>query len=162
MSNGASNYEIDPSRIRMSGDEAFEAIALSAEINETGVHIAARTGSVSTREIELPYEDIDSVGAEEGLLYALVLEADGTRYALTNVAANESQIQEIIGDVRTAIEEANSPSVNGQQPEPDGATETDSADAPTSDADELQKWVELHEQGVISDEELEQKKRELL
>lgn len=163
MSNGAPNYEIDPSRIRISGDETSEAIAVSAEINETGIQITARTGSVSTREIELLYDDIDSVSSKKELLYALVLEAGETTYALTNVAANESQIQEITGDVRTAIEATNSVDVNGQQAKTSTTDAEDSnADTSTSDADELQKWVELNEQGVISDEELEEKKQQLL
>lgn len=156
MSDGAPKYDINPNRVRVEGAEPFEAVALSTEIDESGVRINARTGTVTNRRIELSYDDIEAVDMVDELVYTLVFEAEGRQYTVTNVTASDDEIAEIVDYVRRQMR---SPRTNGRQPDP---ASDSGEEAETSTADELKKWVELNEQGVITDEELEAKKRELL
>lgn len=171
MSNRAPKYDIDPNRLRVDGPETYEAVAIAMEIDRDGVRIDARTGTVSSQNIELSYGEIEAVETVEELAYALVVDTEGTQYTVTNVTASERKIDEITAYVRDQIRRFQR---NGTQPGADtgpttnGATanganaDKDDGSAEISAAEELQKWVELNEQGVISDEELEEKKRKLL
>lgn len=156
MSDGVPEYDINPNRVRVEGEEPFEAVALSTTIDKSGVRINARTGSVTNRFIELSYDEIEAVDKVDELVYALVIEAEGQRYTMTNVTASDDEIAEIIDYIRRQIR---SQRTNGRQSDP--APEAN-GEAETSTADELSKWAELNEQGVISDEEFEEKKREFL
>lgn len=162
MSGEPPHYEIDPNRIRVRGREELEAIALSATVDASGVQVTVRTGAVSSREIQLSYADISSVETTEELTYGLVLVTDDSEYTITNVTANDEEFAEIVSFVRDRIRRHDSGQGNrtaSGSSDPAGDT---SAQSGAANAAELQKWVELNEQGVISDAELEEKKRELL
>jgi hypothetical protein len=154
-----STIELDPNQLRASGDRSFDEIVLSAAVTPDGIQVETRSGSISTNEIEIAYDDLVAVTSKQELSFALVFETTDTEYVLTNVTPDPNRIEELVATIRERIDPQSSriPSSDG------GAADSGSATGDsTSAADELQKWVELHEQGVISDVELEQKKRELL
>jgi hypothetical protein len=182
MANGPPDYTLDPTRIRTTGEASVEGTVVSASITDTGVQITVRSGSISSRDVTLTYDEIVTVETVEELSHSLVIGAGGTEYVLMNVTIDEDRILELANAVKQGVRQARTPGSGsersestrsgGSEPAPDGeggtgerrdSTETTSADgSPQSAADELKKWVELHEQGVITDEELEQKKQELL
>jgi len=154
-----SNIELDANRVRASGAESFEEIVVSAAISPDCISIETRTGSISADELELSYEELEVVDSKRELSFALVFETTDTEYVLTNVTPDPNRIEDLVATIRERIDPQGSriPSSDG------GAADSRSATGgSTSAADELQKWVELYEQGVIDEAELEQKKRELL
>lgn len=159
MSEGE-RYEVDPNYLRISGEEDLDAVAVYLVVDDSGVQFCARTGSLSKRTFDLSYDEIDSVETVQDLSYGLVIENGKNEYTLTNVAADSDRIEEITGAIRASIgaggenagdtvDSSGDPSKNGHA---DGKTP----------ADRLQKWADLHEQGIITKEEFEKKKRELL
>lgn len=155
---GGETYHIEPNRVRATGAEEFEAVAMQLSIDPSGVELELRTGALSTRTVELSYEDLDGVETVEKLSHALVLEADGTRYTVTNVTADERELRELLASLQEYLERAGA----HDPAQPDDGTESGHTPRNAGAVDELERWVDPHEQGVISEEELEQKKRELL
>jgi hypothetical protein len=164
MSEGPNTYDIDPSRVRVQGAEELDAVALSATVDDRQIRVEARTGAISTREFVLRYDDVDAVDVVRDLSYALVLETVDAEYKITNVTANGDEIDEIAEFVRTRMDKArrDEPRQNGTSPDAASGGQASTSDGQVSAADELQRWVELNEKGVISDAELEEKKEELL
>lgn len=160
MSDGPPTHEIDPNRVRVEGREELDAVALSASLTDRTIQVSVRTGAVGSRDIELSYDDVEAVAAAQELSYALVVETDDAEYTITNITASREEITEIVEFVRGRMRStgADGSQANGAA---SGASASDDGGS-TSAADELQKWVELNEQGVITDAELEEKKEELL
>jgi len=162
MSDGAPEYVIDPNRIRATGDEEFEAVALSLSIGDGGVTVEVRTGAFSDRTVELDYEAIVAVDRLEELAYALVFETADTEYTVTNVSANDAKVAEVVEYVRERARRARQRQQSSADSGDAAADGSGDAVGGESAAAELQRWTDLYEQGVISEAELEQKKRELL
>lgn len=164
MSDGAPEYVIDPNRIRAVGAEEFEAVALSLSLDEAGVTVEVRTGAFSDRTVELDYSEVVAVDRLEELAYALVFETDDTEYIVTNVSANADEVAEMVEFVRRQMRRVRrqSESTDDAGASPTAGDGGTAASGGESAAAELQRWTELYEQGVISEDELEEKKRELL
>lgn len=153
-------YKAEPNRLYVKGEHELDAIAVSLLVDSSGVHICARTGSVTKQTFDLSYDDITSVETIQNLSYDLVLHNGTREYHLTNVAADSDRIAEIVEAIRDSLSGgtddsqatmagSDGPSKNGQA----------SGKAPV---ERLEKWADLCEQGVINENELQKKKRELL
>lgn len=175
MSDAAPEYVIDPNRVRATGAEDLDAVALSLRIGDGGVVVGLRTGAFTDRTLELSYDELVAVDAVSELSYGLVVETAETAYTVTNVTASDDEIDAIVRYVRERVREARRARETERDDGvddsgPDGeSTENGSADGDDPDATggesaatELQRWTDLYEQGVITEEELQEKKRELL
>lgn len=197
MSDETVRFRADPNRLRAEGGEELDAIAMSLEIDDEGVHLTLRTGSFTKRTLDVPYEAVVATGYEEGLTYDLVLDADGTTYRVTNVTADESEMRELLAFVRDRMRAARqvgatttgsdraaggpAPAANepaaadgagqssGEQPSAgrsgagrSGEAAGETADGGESVTEQLREWADLRDQGIVSEAEFEEKKRELL
>jgi len=192
MSDETVRFRADPNRLRAEGGEELDAIAMSLEVDDEGVHLTLRTGSFTKRTLDVPYEAVVATGYEEGLTYDLVLDADGTTYRVTNVTADESEMRELLAFVRDRMRAArqvgttttgsdraaggpdpaaNEPAAadgagqsSGEQPSTGQSARVadEAAAGGESVTEQLREWAELRDQGIVSEAEFEEKKRELL
>lgn len=101
---------------------------------------------LGTDERSIPYQNITSVDLDTGLVKKRVtLQTMGATYSIEADEPGKDEVREATGFVRQKLGELN----NG------GGTE----DSPL---DKLEQLRDLHEDGVLSDEEFEEKKQDLL
>jgi hypothetical protein len=188
MSEETVRFQVTPNRLRASGAESLDAIAMQLDVTEESLQVVLRTGRLSKRTLELQYGDLEAVRESQGVTFDLVVETADTTYTVTNVTGERTELENILSFVQKRIRELQQPdpeptreqgtpsgtSQNGASSGSGGAAGTASASASAatdgagagSDAmsvtEQLKEWAELREQGIISDEEFERKKQELL
>jgi hypothetical protein len=185
MSDETARFRTTPNRLRAEGATDLDAVAMSMLIDEEGVHLTVRRGTFDKDRINLTYDTVDAVDYRDDLTYSLVVEAGGTVYTVTNVTADRREIESIVEYVRGAVNRRRSRAVDGgsartgnagsgseARPEPTGGTGGDAdgsgsstgagAGAGADVTERLREWADLRDQGIITDEEFETKKRELL
>lgn len=189
MSEETVRFRADPNRLLAEGDEGIDAPAMSFEVDDDGLRLTARTGTLTKRTFEFAYADVTAVDYDEGLTYDLLFEADGTTYRVTNVTADQSEVRDLVAFVRDRGEEARrreratgesttddggasgSPNAStngaaGADPDPGtgsgGGAAADGSGATADVAEQLREWAALREEGIITEEEFEEKKRDLL
>lgn len=102
-------------------------------------------------ERSVPYSNITSVDLDTGLVNKrLTLQTPGQTYHIEAQEPGKDELREITRFIRGKISEANQPNV----------VQADSSDP--DPLDQLEKLKNLHKQGVVSDEEFEKKKSNLL
>jgi hypothetical protein len=110
------------------------------------VVIAQRLSGNDTRSIE--YRSIDGVNFEKGLINKeLHIRAGGATYEMH--VLDQSETKEAMGYIREQVRAAQQPSQTTVESEPD----------PT---EQLKNLKELHDEGVLSEEEFESKKKKLI
>ncbi|MFD1527347.1 MULTISPECIES: PH domain-containing protein [Halobacteriales] len=101
-------------------------------------------------ERSVPYESITSVDLDTGLVNKRVsLQTPGQTYHIEVQEPGKDEVREIVSFIREKINEVNQPDTVVAESEPDPL-------------DQLDKLQELHEKGVVDDEEFEEKKQSLL
>lgn len=101
-------------------------------------------------ERSVPYESITSVDLDTGLVNKRVsLQTPGQTYHIEVQEPGKDEVREIVSFIREKINEVNQPDTVVAEAEPDPL-------------DQLDKLQELHEKGVVDDEEFEEKKQSLL
>lgn len=175
--------QLDPNRLRVDDGNAADDVVVSASIEADATRVDVRRG-VGTRTVEIPHNALSTVDYDRGLNFDLVLTADETTYRLTSVTASRSEVESIVDIVREARRERvgsvadggspdpePAPSDLNPDPEPDRDSDLSSDPDPnagsgpggdTTAPDELRKWAQLRDEGVITEAEFEEKKAELL
>lgn len=103
-------------------------------------------------ERSVPYPNITSVDLDTGLINKrLTLQTAGQTYHVEVQEPGKEEVRDAVRFVRQKISEANQPTV---------VQTTESAEP--DPLDQLEKLKELHDSGVVSDEEFEEKKATLL
>lgn len=167
MADESVRFTSNPNELRAAGREEMEAIALSLTIDKGGVVVEARLGTFTKREVELTYGQMSDVEVTEAISFGLVFYTPGTTYTVTNVTSDRREADEmaefVLGQIRRAsgTEQTNAGGANGGRNTASAPTDGGQESAPDA-TEQIQKWAQLHEQGIISDEEFEQKKRDLL
>lgn len=101
-------------------------------------------------ERSVPYDSITSVDLDTGLVNKRIsLQTPGQTYHIEAQEPGKEQVREVVKFVRNKISEANKPDTVVAESEPDPL-------------DQIEKLSDLHERGVISDEEFEKKRESLL
>jgi hypothetical protein len=168
MSEETVRFRADPNRLLAEGDEGIDAPAMSFEVGDDGLRLTARTGTLTKRTFEFAYPDVTSVGYDEGLTYDFVFEAGGTTYQVTNVTADRSEIRDVVAFVRDRRgaarrrERAADASAADASADADAGATADGSGATADVAEQLREWAALRDEGIITDEEFEAKKRDLL
>ncbi|WP_218779117.1 PH domain-containing protein [Halobacterium hubeiense] len=102
-------------------------------------------------ERSVPYSNITSVDLDTGLVNKrLTLQTPGQTYHIEAQEPGKDELRDITRFIRGKISEANQPDV----------VQADSSDP--EPLEQLEKLKDLHDQGVVSDEEFEDKKSDLL
>lgn len=176
----ATQFESVPNVTRVVGSDNEELVTQKLLVADEGVTIMARGGVVGgPRDVELSYDEIQAVDHEGEYTFDLVLETTANTYTVTNVTADRSEITAMTEFVRGRLgaEPTRARSPTASDGGSDGGPATGSAAAggggPTNagggsgdgDADvteQLRKFAELRDDGIISEEEFERKKQELL
>ncbi|MEF8785650.1 MAG: PH domain-containing protein [Haloarculaceae archaeon] len=98
-------------------------------------------------ERSVPYSNITSVDMDTGLVNKrLTLQTPGQTYHIEVHEPGKEELREITRFIRGKISEANQPNV----------VQTNSSESES--LEQLEKLKKLHTQGVVSDEEFEEKK----
>lgn len=101
-------------------------------------------------ERSVPYDSITSVDLDTGLVNKRIsLQTPGQTYHIEAQEPGKEQVREIVSFIRDKISEANEPDTVVAESEPDPL-------------EQIEKLSDLHEKGVISDEEFEEKRQSLL
>lgn len=142
---GAGDSIFGNDRDRKSGTKGFVRTAVTGE--RIVVHIPQFLGD---DERTIPYRSISSVDLDTGLVDKRVsLQTKGQTYHVQATEPGKDEVKRALRFVREKVEEAHQPQTVQTASEPD----------PT---EQLKNLKELHEQGVLTDEELEEKKQSLL
>jgi hypothetical protein len=176
----ATQFESVPNVTRVVGSDNEELVTQKLLVADEGVTIMARGGVVGgPRDVELSYDEIQAVDHEGEYTFDLVLETAANTYTVTNVTADRSEITAMIDFVCGRLGGRTRPSrsqtasdgsgvTNGRRPA-DGSGTADSGGSGGSDGsdggdvtEQLRKFAELRDDGIISEEEFERKKQELL
>ena len=101
-------------------------------------------------ERSVPYESITSVDLDTGLMNKRIsLQTPGQTYHIEAHKPGKDECREAVGFVREKIKESNQPETVVAESEPDPV-------------EQLEKLKNLHDQGVVTDEEFEEKKQNLM
>lgn len=174
----ATQFESVPNVTRVVGRDDEELVTQKLLVADEGVKIMARGGVVGgPRDIELSYGEIQAVDHEGEYTFDLVLETAANSYTVTNVTADRSEIAAITEFVRrqlgTQPTRARSPTASdggnsGDRPamrsaSASGGGRTNAGSGGDGDVTaQLREFAELRDDGIISEEEFERKKQELL
>lgn len=182
----AIHFEATPNEVLISGAENATLAAQRLMVDDDGVHVVARGGLLGgSREIDLQYADVVEVRYEEAITYELVVETADATYTVTNVTGDEAEAEAVARFVATqaGLAPAES-SVDATDPqavsdggdanggvgsEADAGTgrmghgaADESAAGESAVARRLREFAQLRDDGIITDEEFERKKQELL
>lgn len=145
----------EPNRVRISGETEANVVALSLRLESDAITIETRTSTVSGEEVTLPYDRIESVHVVREGTYTVVFETAQREYALTNLSADRTAVNELVdyararGELRTEHQSTGSTAesqadTNTQTaPEESGTEETGQAEQEeTAKAEtELDEWT---------------------
>lgn len=171
----ATHFEATPNEVIISGAERTTLPAQRLVIADDGVHVVARGGILGgSREIDLSFAAVVDVRYEEAITYELVVETDDATYTVTNVTGDEEEADAMvrvvadragIGPTSSSVDADGRPTVSDGGDTSTGVG-TDTADAraagETDVARQLREFAQLRDDGIITDEEFERKKRDLL
>lgn len=103
-------------------------------------------------ERSVPYSSITSVDLDTGLVNKrLTLQTAGQTYHIEAHEPDKDEVRQAVKFIRDKVSEANKPQVV-----------TQSEDSEPDPLDQIEKLKQLNDQGVLSDEEFESKKQDLL
>lgn len=120
-----SKYSFDPGRLRAEGQQEFDAVALSLHIDEEKMRVMTREGTVTDGEMTLKMSELESVGSVRETTHALTFEAGGTNYLVTDVAARDDRINEVVSYIRQQIRDESGEQSNGSSPDGEEPDEAD-------------------------------------
>jgi hypothetical protein len=144
---GAGNSLFGDDRSRKSGTRGYVRAVV------TDRRVAVKVPQfLGNDERSVPYSNITSVDLDTGLVNKrLTLQTAGQTYHIEAHEPGKDEVRDAIRFIRQKISNANQPQVvqAAESSEPDPL-------------DQLEKLKGLHEKGVVSDEEFEQKKSKLL
>lgn len=142
----AGNSLFGDDRSRKSGTRGYVRAAITDR--RVAVKIPQWLG---TDERTVPYDSITSVDLDTGLVNKRVsLQTPGQTYHIEAHEPGKEECREAVRFIREKISESKEPDVVKQESSDPDPTE------------QLKNIKELHEQGVLTDEEFEEKKQELL
>lgn len=173
----ATQFESVPNVTRVVGTDNEELVTQKLLVADEGVTIMARGGVVGgPQDVELSYDEITAVDHEGEYTFDLVLETAANTYTVTNVTADRSEITAMTEFVRRQLgaqptrarsQTASDGSGVADEP-PTGGGPSGSGGAGSTGPDgasvteQLREFAELRDDGIISQEEFERKKKELL
>ncbi|WP_247005122.1 PH domain-containing protein [Halosolutus gelatinilyticus] len=132
-------------RSRKSGTKGYVRAAITDQ--RIAIKIPQWLGS---DERSVPYRNITSVDLDTGLVNKrLSLQTPGQTYHIQVTEPGKDETREIVRFIREKMEETSQPETVVAESEPDPL-------------DQLEKLKELHDKGVVSDEEFKEKKQALL
>ncbi|ELZ67060.1 hypothetical protein C457_13524 [Haloferax prahovense DSM 18310] len=144
---GAGNSLWGDDRSRKSGTKGWVRAAI------TDRRVAIKVPQIlGSDERSIPYSNITSVDLDTGLVNKrLTLQTAGQTYHIEAHEPGKDEVRDAVRFIRQKISEANQPQViqNTESSEPDPL-------------DQLKKLKELHDEGILSDDEFEEKKATLL
>lgn len=106
---------------------------------------------LGTDERSVPYDSVTSVDLDTGLVAKrITLQTPGQTYHVEAHEPGKDECRKIVAFVRAKLGEANEPTVVSQEAGDPDPTE------------QLEKLADLHEKGVLTDAEFEEKKQSLL
>lgn len=134
----------EPNRVRISGETEADIVALSLSLDSDTITIDTRTGTVSSEQLTLPYDRLESVHIVREGTYTVVFETDRCEYAVTNLAADRAAVRELVdyarqqGGLRTERESSDSTAESQATDAPTerDAGETEQEAAPKTELDE--------------------------
>lgn len=153
------------------GDETerlFSRVDTVASLVVTTEQILVVVPRAVTDELyEIEYDEVTECSVETGQFPAVHLDTDTQSFSM-NLSARErpEPVARYIRRQQTADEAELSPpgstDIAGEDP-PEGTAETDANGGDDTDPlDRIERLAELHDQGVLTDEEFESKKQQLL
>lgn len=154
------HYMTAGSTIDVAGDESGTSLFGNDRGRKSGTKGYVRTAFTDTRaaikipqltgtdERSVPYQNITSIDLDTGLLKKrLSLKTNSQAYHIEIDKPGKDECREIVKFLRDKVEESQQTTVSSSEPDP---------------TEQLQRLKELHDDGVLSDEEFEEKKEELL
>lgn len=90
----------EPNRVRISGETEANVVALSLSLGSEEISIETRTSTVSSEQLTLPYERLESVHVVREATYTVVFETPACEYAVTNLAVERVAVRELVDYVR--------------------------------------------------------------
>lgn len=166
----ATQFESVPNVTRVVGNDNEELVTQKLLVTDECVTIMARGGVIGgPQDIELSYDEIETADYDGQYTYDLVLETPVNTYTVTNVSADEAEISAVVEFIRSQCRDdpdtsrtASDGSGTTAKTDPVSSQPGDVSDSGGDAAEQLRKFAELRDDGIISDEEFERKKRQLL
>jgi len=130
----------EPNRVRISGETEADVVALSLRLESDSITIDTRTSAVTSEQVTLRYDRLESVHVVREGTYTVIFETDRREYALTNLSADRAAVRELIdyvreqGGLRTGQRSSGS---TAEVADTDGQTELEDAETET----ELDEWT---------------------
>jgi hypothetical protein len=177
-------YESVPNVTTVEGGDNERLVTQKLEVTDWGVRLLCRGGVMGgPRDIEIGYSELVGVERQGRYTYELVLRTRTNTYTVTNVTSNEREIDDTVDYIQDHLDRAASPGTSGSSAADrrgervDGgtrATEGGDSGASGSDGtagggsgttdvtDQLRRFAELRDDGILTEEEFERKKKELL
>jgi hypothetical protein len=90
----------EPNRVRITGETEANVIALSVRVEPDAIIVQTRTGTVSSEQVTLPYDSLESVHIVRDATYTVVFETERREYALTNLSPDRGAVGELVDYVR--------------------------------------------------------------
>jgi hypothetical protein len=91
----------EPNRVRISGETEANIVALSLRLESDAITIDTRTSTVSSEQVTLPYDRLESVHVVREATYTVIFETARREYALTNLSADRTAVSELVDYART-------------------------------------------------------------
>jgi len=135
----------EPNRVRISGETEADIVALSLGLGSETITIDTRTGTVSSEQLTLPYDRLESVHIVREGTYTVVFGTDRCEYAVTNLTADRAAVRELVdyarqqGGLRTERQSSDSTA----QSRATDATEPDDGESEQEETPEteLDEWT---------------------
>jgi len=136
-------------------EEEYEGKIHELRINDEGVYLEAEDDDWTVQEIHRHYHQMKAIDSNKGRkVFGITFHMDEYMYRveIPHTYAKKSEIEDSINIIKRKIKKANRPKQTGSE-------------KPTEQEDEmekLRKLSELKEDGIISEEEFEEKKNKIL
>jgi len=136
----------EPNRVRISGETEADVVALSLSLGSETITIDTRTDTVSSEQLTLPYDRLESVHIVREGTYTVVFGTDRCEYAVTNLTADRAAVWELVdyarqqGGLRTERQSSDS---TAQSRATDAPTEPDDGESEQEETPEteLDEWT---------------------
>lgn len=151
--------------VSISGHDDFKGVGKGSKpfkLKEDGVHIKTSkaqgnvTDTFKKRDIHISYEEINNVDSSKFLKAKLVFHTDSNTYKITGLSAPKgsdwTQFEGFKDLVRYVKQKANNSKKQSNRGE----------DSEGIDIDDLKELAEMREEGLITNEEFEEMKSELI
>lgn len=142
---------LSPMKDSVIEEEEYEVTLKNAQFDDEGLKITASDPNGGSQTIQRTYHQVDAVDFYNGGMseVGITLHIDGLIYRI-KIATRQKEYSE----VEQAVEEIQNRVTNAQT--------TGQMKKEEGELDDLKKLSELKEEGVISEEEFEEKKQEIL